>query len=171
MTASKAPTRDQASRIRLLILDVDGVLTDGRLHYDAKGREAKVFNVKDGHGIKRAMRAGIVVAVISGRRSRPVETRMTELGIEHFRLGQDDKMAALSEIIDTLNIPLSEVACVGDDLPDLPIMKAAALGVAVADAHPDIVENADWCTRLGGGCGAVREVCDVLVSAREEMPR
>jgi 3-deoxy-D-manno-octulosonate 8-phosphate phosphatase (KDO 8-P phosphatase) len=170
MTPQKTPTHDQAARIRLLVLDVDGVLTDGQLHYDADGREAKIFNVKDGYGIKRAAATGITIAVISGRKSRPVEARMSELGIEHVRLGQDDKLTALNEIIDELSIPLSEVACVGDDLPDLPIMEAAALGVAVADAHPVIVEKSDWCTRLGGGRGAVREVCDFLIAAKKGSP-
>ena len=95
---------------------------------------------------------------------------MAELGIEHFRLGQNDKLTALHEITGRLEIPLTEVACVGDDLPDLPIMEAAALGIAVADAHPAIVEISDWCTRLGGGQGAVREVCDLLVAARKGGP-
>ena len=170
MTALKTPTSDQVARIRMLVLDVDGVLTDGQIHYDADGREAKVFNVRDGYGIKQAAAMGITVAVISGRKSRPVEVRMAELGIEHFRLGQNDKLTALHEITGRLEIPLTEVACVGDDLPDLPIMEAAALGIAVADAHPAIVEISDWCTRLGGGRGAVREVCDLLVAARKGGP-
>lgn len=170
MTALKTPTSDQAARIRMLVLDVDGVLTDGQIHYDADGREAKVFNVRDGYGIKQATAMGITVAVISGRKSRPVEVRMAELGIEHFSLGQNDKLTALHEITKRLDIPLKEVACVGDDLPDLPIMEVAALGIAVADAHPAIVEISDWCTRLGGGRGAVREVCDLLVAARKGGP-
>jgi 3-deoxy-D-manno-octulosonate 8-phosphate phosphatase (KDO 8-P phosphatase) len=170
MTAVKTPSPAQAARIRLLVLDVDGVLTDGRIHYDPDGREAKVFDVKDGYGIKQITSAGITVAVISGRKSRPVKVRMAELGIQHVRLGQDDKLAALTEITRHLDIPLSEVACMGDDLPDLPMMEAAALGIAVADAHPAIVEKSDWCTRLGGGRGAVREVCDFLVAAQKDGP-
>jgi 3-deoxy-D-manno-octulosonate 8-phosphate phosphatase (KDO 8-P phosphatase) len=167
MPSTKTPTHDQVAGIRLLVLDVDGVLTDGQIHYDPDGREAKSFNVRDGYGIKRIMAAGITVAIISGRSSRAVEVRMSELGIEHVRLGQDDKLAALTEITERLSIPLHEVACVGDDLPDLPIMEAAAFGVAVADAHPVLVERSDWCTRLGGGRGAVREVCDLLIAARD----
>lgn len=152
--------------VRLLILDVDGVMTDGRLHYDAQGREAKVFHVHDGHGIKQAMRAGIEVAVISGRHSKAVETRMTELGIQHVRLGQETKSAAFTQIIAQLGIPAEATACVGDDEPDLPIMQAAGLGIAVADAQPVVREKADWCTTRPGGRGAVREVCDALIAAR-----
>lgn len=167
MTPIDRSTLDKAARIRLLVLDVDGVLTDGRIHYDADGREAKVFHVRDGYGIKRVIQAGISVAVISGRSSRPVKVRMAELGIEHIRLGQNDKLSALKDLAEQLAIPLEAVACVGDDLPDLPILRAASLGIAVADAHPTIIEGSDWRTELGGGMGAVREVCDLLLSARE----
>ena len=167
MTSIKTPTPDQAAQVRLLVLDVDGVLTDGQIHYDADGREAKVFNVRDGYGIKQVAAMGVTVAVISGRKSRPVEVRTAELGIEHVRLGQSDKLIALREITERLKIPFDEVACMGDDLPDRPIMEVAGLGIAVADAHPVIVEIADWCTRLGGGRGAVREVCDLLIAARK----
>ena len=158
--------RELAAGIRLLVLDVDGVMTDGSLVYDVDGREAKVFNVKDGHGIKAVARAGVEVAVISGRRSKAVETRITELGIRHAALGQDDKRAALDALVEELGIPLSAVACVGDDTPDVEIMRAAGLGIAVADAHPDALEAADWRTSLGGGRGAVREVCDLLLAVQ-----
>ena len=170
MTPLKTPSKDQVAEIRMLVLDVDGVLTDGQIHYDPDGREAKVFNVRDGYGIRQVVATGITVAVISGRKSRPVEVRMAELGIEYVRLGQDDKLTALHEISEQLAIPLNQVACIGDDLPDLSIMQAAAIGIAVADAHPDIVERADWCTRLAGGRGAVREVCDLLVAAQKGGP-
>jgi len=160
------PSDEILAAIRLLVLDVDGVMTDGRLHYDAQGREAKVFHVHDGHGIKQVMRTGIEVAVISGRHSKAVETRMTELGIEHVRLGQENKREAFGEITAQLGIAAEFVACVGDDEPDLPIMQAAGLGVAVADAQPVVRERADWCTTRGGGRGAVREVCDLLIAAR-----
>ena len=125
MPPKKEPSSDQVAGIRLLVLDVDGVLTDGQIHYDADGREAKSFSVRDGYGIKRAMAAGITVAIISGRSSKAVEVRMAELGIEHVRLGQDDKLAALNEITARLSIPLSETACIGDDMPDLPIMESS----------------------------------------------
>ena len=161
------PSAEQTAGIRLLVLDVDGVLTDGQLHYDADGREMKVFNVKDGYGIKRVASAGIAVAVISGRSCRAVETRMAELDIKYVWLAQNDKLAALQAITEKLAIPMEAVACVGDDLPDLPIIKAAGLGIAVADAHSGIIESADWCTRLRGGHGAVREVCDLLLAGRQ----
>ncbi len=168
MSSSQTPSSEKLAAIRLLVLDVDGVMTDGQLHYDTQGREAKVFHVHDGHGIKQVMRTGIEVAVISGRQSKAVETRMTELGIKHVRLGQENKTGAFTEITTQLGIPLDAVACVGDDEPDLPIMRAAGLGIAVADAQPAVRERADWCTSLGGGRGAVREVCDLLIAAQDK---
>lgn len=162
------PHPDILAAIRLLVLDVDGVMTDGRLHYDAQGREAKVFHVHDGHGIKQAMLAGIQVAVISGRRSVAVETRLAELGIEHVRLGQETKLGAFTDLVTQLGIPPEACACIGDDEPDLPIMQAAGIGIAVADARPTVLRQADWQTALGGGRGAVREVCDALIAARTE---
>ncbi len=160
------PSPDTLAAIRLLVLDVDGVMTDGQLHYDAKGREAKVFHVHDGYGIKQAMRAGIQVAVISGRRSVAVETRLAELGIEHVRLGQETKLGAFTDLATQLGMPPEACACIGDDEPDLPIMQAAGVGIAVADARPAVLRQADWQTALGGGRGAVREVCDALIAAR-----
>jgi 3-deoxy-D-manno-octulosonate 8-phosphate phosphatase (KDO 8-P phosphatase) len=166
MSSQNIPADKILAAIRLLVLDVDGVMTDGRLHYDAQGHEAKVFHVHDGHGIKQAMRVGIEVAVISGRQSKAVETRMTELGIGHVRLGQENKSKAFGEITTQLGIAPEAVACIGDDEPDLPIMQSAGLGIAVADAQPVVRERADWCTTLNGGQGAVREVCDLLIAAR-----
>jgi len=163
---SSLPSVAQLSAIRLLVLDVDGVLTDGRIHLDAQGREQKVFHVHDGHGIKQAMQAGIQIAVISGRQSQAVEHRMAELGIEHFALGQVNKSAAFSEITAALNIPLNATACMGDDIPDLVIMANAGLKITVADAQSAVIEKADWVTEKGGGLGAVREVCDALIAAR-----
>lgn len=162
---SAIPPTDQLAAIRLLVLDVDGVLTDGRIYLDADGREQKVFHVHDGHGIKQAMRAGIQIAVISGRQSRAVEQRMDELGIEHVRLGQEKKTAAFEEIVAQLDIPLDAVACIGDDEPDLAIMNGAGLAISVADAQPVVRAQADWVTSNGGGKGAVREVCDALIEA------
>jgi 3-deoxy-D-manno-octulosonate 8-phosphate phosphatase (KDO 8-P phosphatase) len=155
-----------AAHVRLLVLDVDGVMTDGRLHYDADGREQKVFHVRDGYGIKQVLNAGIEVAVISGRQSRAVQTRINELGIQHAFLGQDDKLDALNDVTGQLAMPLNEVVCIGDDSPDLAILAAAGIGIAVADAHPSVLAQADWVTRLPGGLGAVREVCDLLIDAK-----
>ena len=160
------PSKEQALRVQLLVLDVDGVMTDGRLYFDAEGKETKVFHVRDGYGIKEVIKMGMEVAVISGRKSKAVEARMAELGIKHVRLGQETKLDALIAITDLLDVPMENVACVGDDLPDLPIMNAAGLGIAVADAHPTLLGSADWCTQLVGGQGCVREVCDFLVDAR-----
>ncbi len=171
MKAPAAPlvpetVRARAARIRLLVLDVDGVLTDGTLHYDGEGRETKRFHVRDGYGLKALLRSGVDIAVISGRRSRATETRLSELGIRHTRLGCDDKRAALAGFCTSLDVPLDAVACVGDDVPDLPLLAAAGLAIAVADAHPEVLGAAHWQTRLGGGEGAVREVCDLLLEAR-----
>ena len=156
----------RAAGIRLLVLDVDGVLTDGRIHIGGDGVEHKVFHVRDGHGIKAAMAAGIDVAVISGRASKAVEVRMRELGIQHFHLGRAEKLPALQELAASLQVELADIACIGDDTPDLPLIRAAGIGVAVADAHPDLLDAADWVTRLTGGTGAVREICDLLIDAR-----
>ena len=164
--ATDADLRRRATGIRLLILDVDGVMTDGRLHYDAEGREFKTFHVRDGYGIKRLMAAGVTVAVISGRRSGSTTGRMADLGIRHVMLGREDKGVALEELLANLAIPASSTACVGDDVADLEIMSRVALPVAVADCHPSIVAAAVWRTSLPGGNGAVREVCDLLLAAR-----
>ncbi|TDJ46540.1 MAG: phenylphosphate carboxylase subunit delta [Gammaproteobacteria bacterium] len=160
------PATRLAAQIRLLVLDVDGVLTDGRLIYGADGSEAKAFNVRDGLGIKLAMRAGIEVAVISGRGGPAVDRRMAELGIRHVYLEQADKPAALASITADIGAGLDVVACVGDDLPDLVMMERCALGIAVADAHQTVRDAADWVTGHPGGHGAVREVCDLLIAAR-----
>jgi 3-deoxy-D-manno-octulosonate 8-phosphate phosphatase (KDO 8-P phosphatase) len=156
----------RAQAVRLLILDVDGVLTDGRLYFDAKGEALKVFHVRDGHGLKMAQRAGIEVAMLSGRRSDAAYHRARELGITRFFEGLRDKLATLKEIKAALKIHPQEVAVVGDDLVDLPIMARAGLAVAVADAAPEVLSAAHWVTSNPGGRGAVREVCDLLLKAQ-----
>lgn len=156
----------RAGVIRLLILDVDGVLTDGRLYFDAKGEALKVFHVRDGHGLKMAQRAGIEVAFLSGRRSDAAYHRAKELGINRFFEGLRDKVGTLKEIKTALKIHPQEVAVVGDDLVDLPIMSRAGLAVAVADAVPEVRAAAHWVTTNPGGRGAVREVCDLLLKAQ-----
>jgi 3-deoxy-D-manno-octulosonate 8-phosphate phosphatase (KDO 8-P phosphatase) len=156
----------RAARVRLLVLDVDGVMTDGRLHYDAEGREFKTFHVRDGYGIRRLMDAGVTVAVISGRLSGSASGRMADLGIRHVLLGREDKDAALTELLATLGVDARDVACVGDDAPDLPVMRRVALPIAVADCHDSVAGLAAWRTTLPGGAGAVREVCDLILAAR-----
>ena len=153
-------------RVRLLVLDVDGVLTDGRLFYGPKGETLKAFHVRDGFGIKQVAGAGITLAILSGRRSAAVASRARELGIRHVVQGASDKLAALRKLAKARGIPLEDCACVGDDTPDAPILEAAGLGIAVADAHPDALAVADLVTTRPGGRGAVREVCDWLMAAR-----
>ena len=153
-------------RARALVLDVDGVLTDGRLYYGAKGESLKVFHVRDGYGIKAVAAAGVTVAIISGRKSPMVTRRARELGIRHVVQGANDKLAALNKLATKLGLVLENFVCVGDDTPDAPILAAAGLGVAVADAHADALAAADLATTQPGGRGAVREVCDWLIAAR-----
>jgi 3-deoxy-D-manno-octulosonate 8-phosphate phosphatase (KDO 8-P phosphatase) len=158
----------RASRIRLLILDIDGVLTDGRLYFDAKGETLKVFHVRDGHGIKMAQRGGLEVAMVSGRRSDAAYHRARELGISRFYEGVRDKVAVLDELLAALNLTPVEVAAVGDELVDLPLFHRVGLGAAVADAVPEVAAAAHWVTSLPGGKGAVREVCDLLLKAQDK---
>jgi 3-deoxy-D-manno-octulosonate 8-phosphate phosphatase (KDO 8-P phosphatase) len=157
---------EAAERIRLLVLDVDGVLTDGRLWFGPDGEAFKVFHVRDGAGIKALQAAGVTVAIISGRESAAVARRAAELGIRHVRQGAENKAAAFRELLVELGIAQSLTACVVDDTPDLPLMALAALPIAVADAHPDVLAAAHHVTRANGGGGAVREVCDLLIEAR-----
>jgi len=152
--------------MRLLALDVDGVLTDGRLNYGGAGELGKSFHSRDGYGIKAVIAAGIAVAVISGRRSPAVQRRCKELGIEHVFTGIEDKGLALAQLLATLGLQWAQCTCVGDDEPDVPMLQQAGLAVAVADAHPCALAVAHRRTQLPGGAGAVREVCDWLLSAR-----
>jgi 3-deoxy-D-manno-octulosonate 8-phosphate phosphatase (KDO 8-P phosphatase) len=152
--------------IRLLVLDVDGVLTDGRLYYGPRGEALKVFHVHDGHGIVRLQRAGVAVAVISGRRSPMVRTRCRELGVRHVFQGVSEKLPVLERLLKRLKITAAECACIGDDLPDLPLMERAGLSFAVADAVAAVRARADRTTRARGGRGAVREVCELLLRGR-----
>jgi 3-deoxy-D-manno-octulosonate 8-phosphate phosphatase (KDO 8-P phosphatase) len=152
------------ARIRLLVLDVDGVLTDGRLYYGARGEALKVFDVRDGLGIVQLLRAGLAVAVISGRRSPMTAVRCRELGITHVYQGVADKLAVLKSLCTRLRLTLSACACIGDDLPDVPLLENAGLSFAVADAHRSARRAADVVTRARGGRGAVREVCDYLLA-------
>lgn len=160
------PLGDTAARVRLLVLDVDGVLTDGRLYYGARGEALKAFHVRDGLGVKLLAAADIKVAVISGRRSSMTARRCRELGVEHLLQGVEDKLAAFHRLRARLGVTSDACACVGDDLPDVPLMREVGLSFAVADAHPQARNAAHLVTRLPGGRGAVREVCDYLLDAR-----
>ena len=154
------------SQVSLVVLDVDGVLTDGRLWYGPDGESLKVFDVRDGQGIKNLIAAGIGVAVISGRRSGAVTARMRELGVADVAQGVKDKARALAELLKRNAIEAKRVACLVDDTPDLGLMAAVGLPAAVADAHPEVLAAARHVTRAKGGRGAVREFCDWLVAAR-----
>lgn len=164
--ATAIPVTDAAARVRLLVLDVDGVLTDGRLYYAARGEALKVFHVRDGLGLKLLMAGGIKVAVISGRRSSITGSRCRELGVRHLLQGVEDKLAAFRRLRDRLGLVSGACACVGDDIPDVPLMREVGLSFAVADAHPQARSAAHVVTRLPGGKGAVREICDYLLDAR-----
>jgi 3-deoxy-D-manno-octulosonate 8-phosphate phosphatase (KDO 8-P phosphatase) len=157
--------------IRLLVLDVDGVLTDGRLHYGPDGESTKVFHVRDGHGIKALAAAGVTVAVISGRESAAVARRCADLGVRELQQGVGDKAAAFAQLIARLGLAARDCACVGDDTPDVPLMHRVGLAIAVADAHADARRAAHRHTKLAGGAAAVREVCDWLLAARRRARR
>jgi 3-deoxy-D-manno-octulosonate 8-phosphate phosphatase (KDO 8-P phosphatase) len=156
----------RAQKIRGLILDVDGVLTDGRLTYLPGGGESKTFHVRDGLGIQLILASGCQVAWISGRESEVVVRRAQELGVTHLELGIDDKVIAFESIIKKLGCSDEEVAYVGDDLPDLPLIRRAGLGFAVADAAPEVRSAAHVVLRSGGGQGAVRETCERILKAK-----
>jgi 3-deoxy-D-manno-octulosonate 8-phosphate phosphatase (KDO 8-P phosphatase) len=157
---------ERANDVRLLVLDVDGVLTDGRLYFTARGEEMKCFHVRDGAGIVQLLRADLQVAVISGRDSRAVERRMNELGVTWVRQGIVDKLAALRELLDIVGLTTHQIACMGDDLADVPLLEAARLAVTVADAHPSAKSRAHFITQALGGHGAVREVCDLILESQ-----
>ncbi|APX93659.1 HAD family hydrolase [Halomonas sp. 1513] len=157
---------DQARHVRLLALDVDGVFTDGRLYFQADGIEIKAFHTQDGHGIKLLRQAGLEVALITGRDSPMVSQRAAALGIHHVLQGREDKLEALRELCQRLDLGLERVAYGGDDLPDLAAIKRAGLGISVPNAPDYIRAHADWITQRPGGHGAVREICDALLQAQ-----
>ncbi len=160
---------EKAKKIKVLILDIDGVLTDARLFFDAQGQEYKSFNVRDGLGIRLLQKAGIHVAVISGRGSKPVELRMQMLGIELVYLEQMDKHIAFQDIVTQVGCSATETAYIGDDVIDLPVLMQAGLAIAVRDANEQILPYVDWQTQCLGGQGAVREVCDFILQAQGRM--
>lgn len=156
--------------IEMIGFDVDGVFTDGRFYLSDDGVETKAFNTQDGYGIRRILESGIRVAVISGRRSGAVERRMAELGVSDLYLGCDDKVAAFDELKERFGIDGDRCAYVGDDLPDLPLLRQAGVAIAVANAREEIRRFCQWTTAAAGGHGAVREVCDRLLAARAAGP-
>ncbi|MDD4913858.1 MAG: 3-deoxy-manno-octulosonate-8-phosphatase KdsC [Methylococcales bacterium] len=165
--AGLTPEQEKIIRgLKLLILDVDGVLTDGRLFFDNQGNEYKCFHARDGHGMKLLRQTGVEIAVISGRKSASVALRMQNLGIEHVYQGHENKRAAFDEILDNLQLNAGQVAHIGDDLLDLPIMSRVGFAIAVQDANFAVKKHAHWCTQTAGGFGAVREVCDLIMQVQ-----
>ncbi|MGF1685827.1 3-deoxy-manno-octulosonate-8-phosphatase KdsC [Photobacterium japonica] len=162
---------DRARTIQLLICDVDGVFSDGRIYMGNDGEELKTFHTRDGYGIKCLMAAGVEVAIITGRQSAIVENRMKALGITHVYQGQDNKVAAYEAICRSLAIAPAHTAYIGDDLIDWPVMEQIGLSVCVADGHPLLRQRADLTTRINGGYGAVREVCDLILEAKGELDK
>ncbi|MCI0508555.1 3-deoxy-D-manno-octulosonate 8-phosphate phosphatase (KDO 8-P phosphatase) [Chromohalobacter marismortui] len=157
---------EKARRIRLLALDVDGVLTDGTLHFHSDGQETKSFNILDGLGIKLLQQGGVDVALITGRESPMVSRRAEALGIAHVLQGREDKLVALNALCEQLALPLASVAYCGDDLPDLAAIRAAGLGLSVSNAPAYVREYADWIPSRPGGQGAVRDICDALLTCQ-----
>ncbi len=158
--------RQRAGKIKLVAFDVDGVLTDGRLILGDKGEEFKAFYTQDGQGLVMLLNAGFELAIITGRKSKIVAERMAELGIKHVYQGCSDKLIAFEKILAETGLTADQAAYMGDDLPDLPVIKRAGLGITVVDGHKFIQQHADLCTQHGGGRGAVREVCDLILDAQ-----
>ncbi|HJV36782.1 HAD-IIIA family hydrolase [Geomonas sp.] len=157
---------ERLKKIKLLILDVDGVLTDGRIIFDSNGVESKFFNVKDGHGIKMLQRSGIEVAIISGRESMVVTNRAMELGIHHVYQKSLDKLGPFRKVLDATGLHEDEVAYMGDDVIDIPVMRRVGFAAAPADAIAEVLPFAHFVAKNNGGWGAVREVCDLLLKAQ-----
>lgn len=153
----------------MLVLDVDGVLTDGRLYYGAEGEVLKAFHVRDGLGVKLLLAEGIDVAVISGRTAPALSARLADMHVAHAFVGRDDKHAAFEELVRTLCVPEAQIAYVGDDVLDLPVLRRVGLPIAVADAHPLVRAEAVWITEAAGGRGAAREVADGLLEVRGRL--
>ena len=157
---------EKIRRVRLLMLDVDGVLTDGRIIVDDAGLESKHFDVRDGHGLKLLMRYDIGVAIVTGRRSRVVEHRAADLEIAEVHQGVWHKQEVLAGILEQRKLAAEETAYIGDDIVDIPLMRRVGFAVAVASAVPEVIGAADYVTRCPGGRGAVREVCELILKAK-----
>ena len=155
--------KEKALRIKLLVLDVDGVLTDGRLYYTPEEMEIKCFNTLDGHGIKMLQKGGVEVAIITGRTSQQVIKRAGDLGIVRVITGREDKFTALQQLVAGRDLQLDEIAFMGDDWPDLSAMTQVGLALGVPNAHQEVLSRAHWISDKEGGKGAVREACDMLL--------
>ena len=173
MVTNNQKTLNLAKSIKLLLLDVDGVLSDGKLYFANSGEGFKSFNIKDGLGIKLLQKNGIKVGIVTGRSSEIVARRAKDLGIDLVIQGREDKLAALKEILEddknSLSYLMQEIAFLGDDLPDVSIIRKVGLGVAVGDAHRFVVKNSNWQTTSNGGCGAVRELAELILGAQDKL--
>jgi YrbI family 3-deoxy-D-manno-octulosonate 8-phosphate phosphatase len=163
-------TEEWATKIELLILDVDGVLTDGRIIMNDQGEEIKCFHVRDGHGLRLLLNAGIHVAIITGRKSKTVKYRARDLGIREVYQGVKNKEFLCNELIQHKKLDKKQVCCIGDDLPDLSMFNQVGISIAVADACPEVRAVADLVTKNKGGDGAVREVCELILKAQGKWP-
>lgn len=159
----------KASQIKLVIFDVDGVLTDGSLYLGDDGQEYKSFNSKDGHGMVMLQHSGTPIAIITGRTSEVVRIRMQSLGIEHVYQGRKDKVPAFFDLLEKTGLDASEIAYVGDDVIDLPVMTRVGLAIAVRDAHPLVQRHAHWVTPRDGGRGAARDVCEMIMEGKGQL--
>jgi len=166
MPKHDVPDPDIVLPVKLVIMDVDGVMTDGSVVVCADGSETKTFNVKDGSGIKYLMRSGLRTAILSGRHCPPVHHRARDLGIERCLTGHRDKLPAYRELVREMGLSDAEVCYVGDDLPDIPPMRVAGFPVAVADAVDEVLAFASYVTRARGGCGAIREVAELILKVQ-----
>ena len=158
--------KSKANNIRLVIFDVDGVLTSGGLQFDNEGHEYKTFNSLDGHGIRMLLTSGIQVAIITGRKSEIVSHRMNDLGVDLIFQGYRDKRPAFEELLNKTQLTTDQIAYMGDDLPDLPVMSRVGLAIAVRNAHSFVKQNAHWITASAGGTGAVREATDFILQSQ-----
>ena len=162
--------KEKAAEIKLLILDVDGVMTDGSIFFTDRGEEIKCFNVKDGYGLRRLMKAGIEVAIITGREAGAVEHRAKNLGIKNVFQGIKDKGSVCLKLLEQEDLKKDQVCCIGDDLPDISMFNHVGFPVAVADAAKEVRDAASYVTKKAGGKGAVREICELILKARDSWP-
>ncbi len=160
---------EQCKALKLVVFDVDGVFSDGTIYLGNNGEEYKGFNTKDGYGVKALSKCGIQVAVITGRNSKIVEDRMKSLKVKHLVQGREDKYAALQALMRSTGLKTEQIASMGDDMPDLGMFDLSTIKVAVADAHPVVKAQANFITTLGGGKGAVREFCDLILFAKGQL--
>lgn len=159
----------KTKKIKLFVCDIDGVFSDGRIYLGNAGEELKAFHTKDGYGVKALGASGVDVAVITGRQSTIVQTRMTALNVKHIMQGQEDKLPTLMALVESLKLTPEQVAYIGDDMPDYECLNYVGLSIAVNDAHPVILKTSDYITYTRGGFGAVREVCDLIMQSQHTL--